>query len=211
MIRNMERYKLDNKKDAINSLISELNKANNIISIMNVEARIRQIYYNGLDEILPEGFKIIRRSRRPPENRGNALISFGNSLLYATVLAEIYHTPLNPTVSFLHEPSERRFSLSLDVSEIFKPLIVDRLIIYLVNKRIIQLSDFRKEFNGILLKENSMRKFLRAYNERLKKKIKHRKLGRNVSYQHLIRLECYKIMKYILDVGKEYNPFVIWW
>jgi CRISP-associated protein Cas1 len=56
------------------------------------------------------------------------LISFGNSLLYATTLSEIYRTQLNPTVSFLHEPSARRYSLSLDLSEIFKPIIVDRTI-----------------------------------------------------------------------------------
>ncbi len=211
MIRNMERYKLSDHEDQINKLIEELNEVKSITELMNVEARIRQIYYDGLDQILPDDFKIVKRTRRPPQNEGNALMSFGNSLLYATTLSEIYHTSLHPTISFLHEPSERRFSLALDISEIFKPLLVDRLIIYLVKKKIIQVDDFRKEFNGVLLKEKGKKKFVRYYDERLKKKIKHRKLNRNVSYQHLIRLECYKLMKYILGVSERYDPFVIWW
>jgi len=211
MIRNMERYKLEDHKSKINELISEIVRSSSITGLMNVEARIRQVYYNGLDQVLPEEFMIGKRTRRPPENKGNALISFGNSLLYATTLAEIYHTSLNPTVSFLHEPSERRFSLALDISEVFKPLIVDRLVLYLVNKKIIQPEDFRKEFNGVLLKNKGRKKYVRAYHERLRKKIKHRKLRRNVSYQHLIRLECYKIMKFILGVSESYEPFVIWW
>lgn len=87
------------------------------------------------------------------------MISFGNSLLYSTALSEIYNTQLNPTISYLHEPGERRFSLSLDITELFKPLIVDRLIFYLVNKRIIQKSDFREDLNGVIFTENGKRHF----------------------------------------------------
>ena len=93
---------------------------------------------------------------------------------------------------------------------IFKPLIVDRLIFSLVNGKIIQRDDFEKDFNGILLKESGKRKFVKAFNERLEKTVKHKDLGRNVSYQRLIRLECYKLIKHFLGAGK-YSPFVIWW
>ena len=138
------------------------------------------------------------------------MISFGNSLLYSTVLSEIYHTQLNPTISYLHEPFERRFSLALDLAEIFKPLIVDRTIFSLVNRGVIGKEDFRRELNGVLLSENGKKKFLKAYGEKLETTIKHRKLGRNVSYQRLIRLECYKLVKHLLGTEK-YEPFVIWW
>jgi len=154
--------------------------------------------------------KFEKRSRQPPENEVNAMISFGNSLLYSAILSEIYHTQLHPAISYLHEPSERRFSLALDIAEIFKPLIVDRLIFSLVNSRIIQRNDFEREFNGILLNESGKRKFVKAFNERLEKTVKHKDLGRNVSYQRLIRLECYKLIKHLLGTGK-YSPFVIWW
>jgi CRISPR-associated protein Cas1 len=72
----------------------------------------------------------------------NALLSFGNSLLYTAALSEIYMTQLNPTVSYLHEPSQRRPSLALDLPEIFKPLIVDRVIFRLLNRGEISDDDF---------------------------------------------------------------------
>ncbi len=72
----------------------------------------------------------------------NTLISFGNSLMYSTVLTYIYQTPLDPRIGYLHSTNFRRFSLNLDISEIFKPIIVDRSILNLVNKK----NHFRKTF-----------------------------------------------------------------
>ncbi|MEM3504920.1 MAG: type I-B CRISPR-associated endonuclease Cas1b [Archaeoglobaceae archaeon] len=191
------------------STLQSLYDAKSIAEIMGIEATARNAYYAKFDSILKE-LKFEKRSRQPPENEVNAMISFGNSLLYSAVLSELYHTQLNPAISYLHEPSERRFSLALDLAEIFKPLIVDRLIFNLVNNRMIQKDDFDREMNGILLNENGKRKFVKAFNERLEKTIKHKYLNRNVSYQRLIRLECYKLIKHFFGVEK-YRPFVIWW
>ncbi len=209
-IKNMERVlsSRDIKQDFSHE-ISALGYAKSVEEVMGCEALARQKYYSCFDSILKE-LKFEKRSKRPPENEVNAMISFGNSLLYSTVLSEIYHTQLNPTISYLHEPSERRFSLALDIAEIFKPIIVDRLIFKLVNTKVISREDFRRDVEGILLNENGKRKFLRAFNERLEKTVKHRKLKRNVSYQRLIRLECYKLIKHLLEVEK-YEPFVFWW
>ena len=110
----------------------------------------------------------------------------------------------------MHEPFERRFSLALDISEIFKPLLADRVIFKLINKRIIEEKHFIKELNYTLLNDEGRRLFLECYEEKLKTTIKHRALQRNVSYQKLIRLECYKLIKHLLGF-KEYEPFVIWW
>lgn len=191
------------------SALQSLNEAKSIAEIMGIEATAKNAYYAKFDNILKE-LKFEKRSRQPPENEVNAMLSFGNSLLYSAVLSEIYHTQLNPAISYLHEPSERRFSLALDLAEIFKPLIVDRLIFNLVNNRIIQREDFEKELNGILLNENGKKKFVKAFNERLEKTIKHRELNRNISYQRLIRLECYKLVKHLFGVER-FKPFVIWW
>ena len=166
-----------------------------ITEIMNVEGRIRAEYYLKFDEILPEEFKMEGRSRQPPKNMINSLISFGNSMMYSTVLTEIYNTQLNPTISYLHEPLERRFSLALDLSEIFKPLFVDRLIFYLVNKRMITKKDFDNDLNCCLLNDNGRNIFIKEYNKKLEKTIKHKDLNKKVSYKRLIRLEAYKLKK----------------
>ena len=211
MLKTISEYKIEGKKEELESLLAQIEACPTITDLMNVEARSRICYYGCFDSIIkPEEFSFEKRTRRPPENELNALISFGNSLLYTTVLGELYNTQLNPTISYLHEPSERRFSLSLDVSEIFKPLIVDRLIFFLVNKRILQKSDFRKELGGLLLSENGKKTFLKYYEEKLQTTIKHRGLRRNVSYKRLIRLEGYKLTKHLMGI-KNYKPFVMWW
>lgn len=200
-------YKIENN---IKETLSELNSTNKITEIMNIEGRIRLEYYSKFDEILPDDFKMEGRSRQPPKNMINSLISFGNSMMYSTVLTELYNTQLNPTISYLHEPSERRFSLSLDLSEIFKPIFVDRLIFYMVNKRMLSKKDFNEDLNCCLLNNKGRNKFIKEYNKRLEKTIKHKKLKKNVSYQRLIRLEAYKLKKHILGIEK-YDPFVSWW
>ena len=207
ILKVLSYYKIENK---VNEILMELNKTNKITEIMNVEGRIRSEYYSKFDEILPEEFKMEGRSRQPPKNMINSLISFGNSMMYSTVLTEIYNTQLNPTISYLHEPFERRFSLSLDLSEIFKPIFVDRLIFYLVNKKMITKKDFNQDLNCCLLNDSGRNKFIKEYNKRLEKTIKHKDLNKKVSYQRLIRLEAYKLKKHILGI-KKYNPFVIWW
>lgn len=200
-------YKIENN---IKETLSELNSTNKITEIMNIEGRIRSEYYSKFDEILPDDFKMEGRSRQPPKNMINSLISFGNSMMYSTVLTELYNTQLNPTISYLHEPSERRFSLSLDLSEIFKPIFVDRLIFYMVNKRMLSKKDFNEDLNCCLLNDKGRNKFIKEYNKRLEKTIKHKKLKKNVSYQRLIRLEAHKLKKHILGIEK-YDPFVSWW
>ena len=207
ILKVLSYYKIEND---VNEILKELTKTNKITEIMNVEGRIRSEYYSKFDEILPEEFKMEGRSRQPPKNMINSLISFRNSMMYSTVLTEIYNTQLNPTISYLHEPFERRFSLSLDLSEIFKPIFVDRLIFYLVNKRMISKKDFNQDLNCCLLNDSGRNKFIKEYNKRLEKTIKHKDLNKKVSYQRLIRLEAYKLKKHILGI-KKYNPFVIWW
>ena len=140
----------------------------------------------------------------------NALISFGNSMMYTTVLGEIYKTQLDPTISYLHEPSTKRFSLSLDIAEIFKPLIVDPVIFTLINKNMITLRDFDIEGGICMLNENGRKKFISEYDKKLSTTIKHRTLHRNVSYRSIIKLECYKIIKMAVE-NEEYKPLKAWW
>lgn len=146
----------------------------------------------------------------PPDNMINSLISYVNSLIYSKVLSEIYKTQLNPTISYLHEPGVRRFSLCLDISEIFKPLIGDRLIFSLLNRRQITEDSFTKELNFLHLKKESSRLIAQELEKNLKKTIMHKELGRQVSYQYLMRLEAYKLIKHLIG-EKQYEGFKIWW
>ncbi|WP_313420002.1 type I-B CRISPR-associated endonuclease Cas1b [Sphingobacterium multivorum] len=183
---------------------------NAIDELMGIEGNIRQTYYSAFDSILSSDFQMENRSKRPPKNEINALISFGNMLCYTLCLSQIYHTQLNPTISFLHEPGYRRYSLALDIAEIFKPLLVDRIIFRVLNKKEIQSKDFDHQVNSCLLKESGRKTFVRIWEERINETFKHPVLKRNVSYKHLIKLECYKLTKHILGM-EEYKPFKARW
>lgn len=183
-----------------------IRRATQVSELMGAEGRVRERYYSSFSSILRKGFEFTTRVRNPPDNMVNCLISFGNSLLYATVLTEIYHTQLNTTVSFLHEPGERRFSLALDISEVFKPVIVDRTIFNLINNRLIKPEHFHEELNACYLTDQGKRVFLKEYDAKLRTTIRHKGLNRNVSYQRLIRLECYKLVKHLLGEA-EYKGF----
>jgi len=215
ILRNLLYYRkrgksVDQNINEIECCRKEIESVNGISELMSVEGRIRNQYYMSLNDILREGFRLDKRVKRPPDNMVNCLISFGNSLLYSTALSEIYNTQLNPTISYLHEPGERRFSLSLDLSEIFKPIVIDRIIFNLVNNRKIKPSHFLQELNYCYLTERGRRVFITEYDEKLKTTVMHKALRRKVSYQRLIRLECYKLVKHLLGEAR-YDGFKAWW
>ena len=204
------KYYRKQKKD-VDSFIEEIEKEEiegNIDTLRSCEGRIWAAYYKSFGEIV-SGFELGTRDYRPPTNELNALISFGNSLLYSTALSEIYNTYLHPSISFLHEPSERRFSLALDIADIFKPIIVERVIFKLVNNRMLTEEDFDKDV-GVMLKDKGKRLFLKEYQEKLATTISHPELKKKVSYKYLIRLECYKLIKHILG-DKRYSSLKMWW
>ena len=127
---------------------SKLDNVQDIKSLLQIEGEVWQRFYSNFKYILPEDFIMNKRVKRPPDNPINAMISFGNSMLYSKTVAVIYNTHLDQKISFLHKPSEGRFSLSLDLSEVFKPIITFKTIFELVNRKKIQVSKhFDKNLN----------------------------------------------------------------
>ena len=178
-----------------------------IQEVMAVEGEVWQRFYSEFKYILPEDFILNKRVKRPPDNPINALISFGNTLLYTKTISAIYRTHLDQRISFLHEPSEGRFSLSLDISEAFKPVIVYKTIFELVNNKKIQVSKhFDKKVNYCLLNEEGRKIFINAFEDRCESVFTHERLKRKVTYRTAIKLDCYKLIKFIME-DKEFKPF----
>ncbi|MDR3665904.1 MAG: type I-B CRISPR-associated endonuclease Cas1b [Ignavibacteriaceae bacterium] len=214
MLKNL-RYYNNREKDTdkqirrIEELAETIVTSPDVETLMGIEGNIRMNYYEAFAAIIND-FEMGQRTKQPPSNEVNTMISFVNSLCYTLCLDMIYHTQLNPTISFLHQPGERRYSLALDLAEIFKPILADRLIFTLLNKKQIQKSDFDHRLNSCLLKDSGRKTVVKAWDEKLNETIKHRSLGRNVSYKHMVKLECYKLAKHILDM-EDYKPFKAWW
>lgn len=196
--------------DTIEGLRREISRAHSIQELMGYEGNIRKTYYSAWPIIIDQEIEFEKRVKNPPDNMINTLISFVNTLIYTKVLGEIYQTQLNPTISYLHEPGERRFSLSLDIAEIFKPILGDRLIFSLLNRKQITQKDFTKGLNYLHLSKEASKIVVAELDTKMQTTIKHKELNKTVSYQYLMRLESYKLIKHLLG-EKEYEPFEIWW
>ena len=203
--KNLQKY-----MDIIDDLRKQIWKANSIQELIGYEGNIRKTYYSAWPSIIDQDIEFEKRVKNPPDNMINTLISFVNTLIYTKVLGEIYQTQLNPTVSYLHEPGDRRFSLSLDIAEIFKPILGDRLIFAVLNRNQITSKSFTKGLNYLHLTKDASKTVVAELDAKMQTTIKHKDLNKKVSYQYLMRLECYKLIKHLLG-EKEYQPFKIWW
>ncbi|GAW93392.1 type I-B CRISPR-associated endonuclease Cas1b [Calderihabitans maritimus] len=206
--RNLEKREDNETCQKIDGYRKALKDTTTIEDVMSIEAHVRKLYYSQWEDIT--GWEFGGRSKRPPGNALNALISFGNAITYTTILKEIHRTALNPTISFLHEPSERRFSLALDVSEVFKPVFVDRLIFKLINLNMLNKKHFDTRVNSAYLTEEGRKIFVAEFEKMMEKTILHRNLKRKIKYKSLVRLDLYKLIKHILKEDT-YTPMKVWW
>lgn len=182
-------------------------QSKDVKELMAYEGEVWMRFYADFEYFLPEDFVMNKRVKRPPDNPINALVSFGNTLLYTKTISAIYQTHLDQRISFLHEPSEGRFSLSLDLSEVFKPVIVFRTIFDLVNNHRLQVEKhFDKNVNYCILNEDGRKIFVKAFEERMESVFEHSRLKRKVTYRTALKLDCYKLIKNILE-DKEFVPF----
>ena len=195
-----EKIKLIEKTEKEINLIKEHEK------LLLCEARIKGIYYSCFNEILQnEKFKFIKRSKRPPQDPINALISFGNTLLYNYIAKEIYKTKLDIRIAYLHSSNNRYESLNLDLADIFKPIIVDKIIFKLINKKIINDRLHFENINGGVYLTGEGKNIV--INEFYKKIKNITTIGNNkMSYEKIIRKEIYKLSNSIMNEEK-YKAF----
>ena len=193
---------------ALGELRSTSQSAGTPEELMGFEGMAARKYYGAWHIWLSEVDKDFTRRYHPPDNPVNALVSFLNSLLYTACVSEMYRTALYPGISYIHAPQSRRFSLALDLVEPFKPLMVDRLIFRLFGRGDVSAKDFHAHGNGTLLTDSGRQKILKIWDEQLRTTVAYEPLGRSVSYRQLLRLDCYKLIKHLLE-GRDYRPYRI--
>lgn len=215
---NIQYYSRRYKENDLSSVVKALseftkmmNEADSIEHLMLIEARMREAYFSCFDTIIrANGFNFEKRSRRPPKNEVNAMISFGNTILYSYIANAIIKTDLDIRIAFLHSANRRPQSLNLDIAELFKPIIVDRLIFSLINKHIIVTHKHFTQYEdgAVLLNREGKNVFLSAFKEKLSQTIDVK--GEKVSYAQLISREVWKLRSYIIQ-GDKYTPYKCEW
>lgn len=174
---------------------------------MTIEARCRQEYYFLFNEIIQvPGYEFTSRTRRPPMDGLNAMISFGNTLLYNRIAMEINKTSLDIRIGIVHSTSRRAQTLNLDVADIFKPILVDRTIFTLINRRILSIErDFvTNEDGSVYLSNTGKRIFIGEFCNKLYQKITEN--GKAITYDTKIKQEINKLYRYYVK-GEVYKPY----
>jgi len=198
---------LDEQINSISANLEQVRFTNSIQELMGFEGQVRNTYYESWQKILKQQNDFYKRMKNPPVGTINSLISFGNSLLYAVCFSEIYRTRLSPFIGFIHEVGDNKHPLIYDLSEIFKPVIVDKVIFRVINLNIIQPDDFKQTEKGLYLKDNARKKFVEEFEKRLSTVIMHKRINRRLSFRSLIRMECYNLINYLNGKIKSYDPY----
>ncbi|MDH7604086.1 MAG: type I-B CRISPR-associated endonuclease Cas1b [Melioribacter sp.] len=191
----------------ISSLFEQIHFAETISELLGFEGTLRNLYYSAWPKLIKRENDFNKRIKQPPVGIVNSLISFGNSILYGVILSEIYRTRLNPFIGFIHEVGDNKQPLVYDISEIFKPIIVDKVIFRVLNLNMINEKDFQITDDGYYLKEEPCKKFVQEIESRLSSVIHHKRLNRKISYRSLIRMECYNLINFLTGKIKTYEPY----
>lgn len=192
---------------SINEIEWEMKEEKAYENLLMLEAQVRREYCQCYDSFVEgTGFVFEKRSRRPPRNPMNAMISFGNTVLYSYIATEICKTALDVRVGFLHATNERMESLNLDVAELFRPLLVDRVVFKLINRKQLDPERHFTTFdNGaVYLNREGKRIFLEEFYDKLFARLK---VGKTtMTYAEIIREEVHKLVRRF-RVGLPYKPF----
>lgn len=180
------------------SAIDDEPKGESIDALMGWEGINRRAYYEQIDKLLPDGMKIDGRRYRPAGNYANALMSFLNSLTYTVCHISLSEAGLCASIPVLHAIAGKRNSLALDLAEIFKPLLADRVLLALVRMKSLKGSHF-EEANYRLTSEGRF-KVIEAWDAKLSETQMHRRLDRKVTWRELVRLEALKLSKHMLGI-----------
>ncbi|MCX8057287.1 MAG: type I-B CRISPR-associated endonuclease Cas1b [Ignavibacteria bacterium] len=202
-----EGIELEEQIELINHFLDQVRLSTSIDELKGYEGNARNIYYQSFNDIIKGKSNFEKRIKNPPIGLINTLISFGNSILYAVCISEIYRTRLNPYIGFIHEGGNKKHSLAYDISEIFKPIIVDKVIFRLLNLNMISEKDCKIKDDYYYLNDNAKQKFVEEFEKRLSTVITHKRLNRKISYRSLIRMEGFNLINFMTGKIKSYEPY----
>lgn len=205
--------KLDECIGSMESLVREIENVDDLPALRGMEGRAAVIYFRGLRTLLRVSDPQIhwkKRTRRPPRDRFNAVLSFAYSLLINDCVAACEGVGLDPQIGFLHVMRPGRPALALDLAEEFRPLFGDRFVMALFNRKQLQARDFIERPGGSFeLTEGGRRTFLENYQRRKQDEITHPLLKQRVGLGLLPHIQARLLARYIRGDASDYVPYVV--
>ena len=208
----VDEEKLSAASQALKELLPSVLRETSPDSLRGLEGAGATVYFGVLDHMIlnqKEAFFFHGRSRRPPLDPFNALLSFAYSLLAHDCASALESVGLDSYVGFLHRDRPGRTSLALDLMEELRPCMADRFVLTLVNNRSIQPSDFQASEGGaVFLTDNARRAFLKSWQEKKRETLTHPYLEEKVPWGLIPYLQALLLARYLRGDLDEYPPFL---
>ncbi len=196
----------------LRALLRALARAGDRNALMGVEGAATKTYFSAFAQMIepPDApFDFDKRTRRPPRDPVNALLSFAYSMLIADLTSATSLVGLDPYVGFLHTAVYGRPALALDLAEEFRPVIADSVVLSLVNQGMVSESHFYQRLGGWFLTERGRERFFTALNARRKQEVTHPIFGYKLSYLRTMELQTRLLAKVLTGELNEYVPFKV--
>jgi len=178
-------------------------RARTLDTLRGAEGEAARIYFGLLDGCLGEGWTFEKRTRRPPEDHINALLSLTYSMMKNEVLSALRQYNLDPFLGILHADRHGRPSLALDLLEEFRPIFCDAFAVRLINKGILTHDDFQMDNH---LKDHAFKRYLEKFDDYMKEEFKHPRFNYTVSRRKAVRMQAILLRKAITGELAEYYP-----
>lgn len=208
----IDKDKFKRKSEFLQSSIAKAINADDMDELRGIEGEAASVYFSVFDDMIlqqKEEFHFTNRSKRPPLDRVNAMISFAYSLTTSMCASALESVGLDSYVGFMHTDRPGRRSLALDLVEEFRALMCDRFVLMLINKRMISTKDFEQREDGaVLLNDNGRKLFITAWQNRKNDEIKHPFLGEKVEWGLLPYVQALLLARYIRGDLDCYPPFM---
>lgn len=213
LMRLNRRRRSDKAKQAIESLaqlIDDLPLAESMDALRGYEGKAATLYFQGLGSLLDETFTFERRTKRPPTDPVNSLLSLGYTLLSQNVHSFIEALGLHTHFGNLHVPRDNHPALVSDLMEEFRAQVIDSLVAYLINKKIFTPDDFTPpdERGGVYLQVDALKKFLKFWEEKLLGEITHPYTGYKVSLRRCLELQVREYVACLMGDTDGYRPML---
>ncbi|WP_373481267.1 type I-D CRISPR-associated endonuclease Cas1d [Geminocystis sp.] len=210
--RQDNQEKLEKSITQIESIIDSLEQKNNIDSLRGLEGAGSAIYFSCFNLLIKNNnFEFITRNRRPPTDPVNSLLSLSYALLRHDVQSAVNIVGFDPYLGYLHVPHYGRPALALDLMEEFRPLVADAVVLNVINNKKLTPNDFITEplSNAVSLTKESLKIFLRLYEEKKQSKFKHPVLNKQCTYQEAFEIQTRLLAKYMMEETNQYPPLII--
>ena len=208
----VDTQRLQTAIDQIKGLYPLVAEETSLDTLRGEEGAGAKVYFDVFDDMILQNkadFFFHERSRRPPLDNVNALLSFAYSLLGSDCAAALESVGLDAYVGFLHRDRPGRTSLALDLVEELRPCFADRFVLSLINNRVIAATDFvRTDSGAVLLTDAGRKKFLRAWQERKRDTITHPYLKEKISWGLVPYVQALLLARYLRDDLDAYPPFL---